>query len=502
MLLTVCILATCALVPAAARAASFTTGLQDINAFDDGDAVNFAHAKAAGAKYLKLTVYWPNVAPDANSQTKPSGFTPTDPGDPAYSWGNYDKQVREAVSNGLTPIIDVTNSPKWARAAGCDVDASCTPVPAEYAAFATAIAKRYSGTFNPGEGTLPRVGYWQAWIEPNLDFFYKPIFKGGKKVSPENYRGILNAFYGAIHGVNNSNQVISAGLAPLQRPNHTLGPLDFMRRLLCMQGRSDPKPQKGCNQKAKLDIWATHPYTTGGPTHEAPGPDDVSLGDLPQMTEVLRAADKAGHIQNSSAKTPFWVTEFSWDSKPPDAGGLKLPLLARWADEAMYRMYKAGVSNMIWFGIRDEAKRPGATDADLYQSGLYLRGATPSKDKPKQPFFRAFQFPFVALKTSKGFTFWGRTPNSRSATVQILVKSGAGGYRKLKTAKASGNGIFQGSVVKSGLAKNAQVEAKIAGQGTSVPFSLKYVNDFYQPPFGGHPGASRTKAKVTPKVRH
>ena len=499
MLLAASILLALALAsPAGAR--PFQTGLMDIDAFDSGDPLVFQRTKDAGAKYVKITLYWSRVAPGGVPGTSaPAGapVNPTDPSDPAYNWGVYDRQVRAAAAAGLEPILDVTNSPEWARN-NCTTDESCDPRTSDWHNFATAVAKRYNGNFNPGDGVLPAVRYYQAWIEPNLNFFYKPTFQGGRPVAPENYRALLNAFYDAVKGVNGGNIVISAGLAPLARPGTTIGPLDFMRRLLCMTGRKNPKPKRGCSAKTKLDVWATHPYTTGGPTHHAPGPDDVSLGDLPEMTKLLRAADKAGKIQNNSRKTPFWLTEFSWDSKPPDGGGLKSYIHARWLAEAFYRMYKAGISNVIWFQIRDEARHGGRSDAELYQSGLYLRGGTLAGDRPKRA-LTAFRFPFVALTTKKGFSFWGRLPDSRPGAVKIQVKDGGGGFRTVKSTRGRGGGVFAGNV-RGDFGKAANVRAKSA-KGTSLPFSLKYVKDFYQPPFGGHPQNNRAQAAATPK-RH
>jgi hypothetical protein len=251
-----------------------------------------------------------------------------------------------------------------------------------------------------------------------------------------------------------------------------------------MRGRKRPKPAPGCSGKAKVDIWATHPYTTGGPTHSAPGPDDVSLGDLRQMTALLRAADRAGKIQNSSARTPFWVTEFSWDTKPPDRGGVPTKLHALWMAEAFYRMYKAGVDTVFWFQIRDEA-RDGRPDAELYQSGLYSRGGSVAADKPKRA-LKVFKFPFVALrKGTKRFTFWGRTPKSKRGPVRIQLKNGRGGFVTVKKVSANKDGIFEGTVARRGLRRSGKVRAKVAGQGTSLPFVFTFRRDCYQPPFGG-----------------
>jgi hypothetical protein len=93
----------------------------------------------------------------------------------------------------------------------------------------------------------------------------------------------------------------------------SLGALTFMRELFCHQSVVEAEVQA---TGVRFDIWAHHPYTSGGPTHKAALPDDLSLGDLPEMSRVLRAGVKVGNIV-SPRPVEFWVTEFSWDTDPP-----------------------------------------------------------------------------------------------------------------------------------------------------------------------------------------
>ncbi|MEK6276644.1 MAG: hypothetical protein AABM29_01335 [Actinomycetota bacterium] len=461
-----------------AFARPFETGIVSTDSETQTEPLAMNRMKDAGTRYLKVAAFWSNIAPSRDSPDKPPSFDATDPGHPGYNWSAIDTAVREAAAAGLEPLLTVTDSPRWARQPGCTEQPICYPDPQEYADFATAIARRYSGSFDPGNGVLPRVRYWQAWVEPNLVIFFLPQFENGQKVSPDNYRRLLNAFSGAVKAVDPSNRVLMAGLAPLKRPGG-LGPLDFTRRLLCMQGRKKPKPEPGCDQSARFDIAATHPYTTGGPTHKAAGADDVSLGNLPLMTKLIRAANRAGKIQTDGGVVPFWVTEFSWDSKPPDPGGLKSKLHARWMAESFFRMWKAGVSAVLWFGLRDQAR--GEKIGDTAQSGLYLRGSSIAKDKAKRS-LKSFRFPFVALRKGRKILVWGRTPDSGPGKVRVEQNSGSG-FRKIATLKANSDGIFTRKV-RSG-ETTGKVRAKLLGGSKSLPFSLKYVKDFYVPPFGG-----------------
>jgi len=480
----------------ASAASSFSTGILDIDAFQSSDTIPFERAEKAGTKYIKNNLYWAHTVAGTESSDRPGTnqdpFVATNPDSKYYNWSIYDRFVRNTVGHNMEPILTVTNSPKWARK-GCTDSEICSPVPSDYGDFAKAVAKRYSGDFNPGDGTgvLPRVKYFQAWVEPNLYHFYSPVFKkNGAPASPYSYRDILNAFYDGIHSVNDSNVVMAAGLAPNAVKDAAISPLDFTRRVLCMTGNyRTPRPKPGCSARTKADVWAVHPYTTGAPTHYPDNPENMSVAALPRMTKLLKAANRAGHLSGSRSTTPLWATEFSWDSKPPDPGGLPWNLQTRWVAQAMYLMFRADVNTMIWFGLRDESRGDNRPFSETYDSGLYLRGNTLAKDKPKKV-IKAFRYPFVANKTSYGFNYWGRTPDgsspySTSPKVAIFArKKGGGGFVRVATAQANANGIFQGRVRGKGYTAAGSVKSKISGGPYSVPFGLNKTRDFYQPPFG------------------
>ena len=71
------------------------------------------------------------------------------------------------------------------------------PDPAEFAAFGSAIAQRYSGTY----AGLPRVRLFEAWNEPNASFFLSPPYANGQPYTPQLYRAMVNAFSAAVHTV-------------------------------------------------------------------------------------------------------------------------------------------------------------------------------------------------------------------------------------------------------------------------------------------------------------
>lgn len=430
----------------------------------------------AGATFSRVIIFWSHTV----GGTKPTDWNPSDPADPNYDWSDTDDRIKDAVNAGVTPLVQIFSAPKWAERCNAPGEPGiCNPDPVEFQKFTAAALKRYSGEFLD----LPKVSYWEPWNEPNLHIFFKPQRKGSARPSPDLYRELLNRFAAVVRNHDPANKVVGGGLAPLGGTN-SIGPLDFTRRLLCMKGRAKPKPIRGCNKKSSFDIWAVNPYTTGSPTHQARSADDVQLGDLPEMSKLIKAAKRAGRIKTGASHIPFWVTEFSWDSKPPDPNGLPMGLLSRWTAEAMFRSWQAGVENFFWLTLRDWPREPGQPWSETIESGLYFRGETIEQDRPKQV-LKAFKFPFVAFRKSAGITVWGRTPDSKPGRIAIkFSKSRNGGLRRLKTVKADRFGIFKTQVrTRLGKNKRGYVSATYAGE-RSLPFSLKPVKDRYHPPFG------------------
>lgn len=462
------------LTPQASAARPLATG---ITVPDSGlvSKLGYDRIRKAGASYTRIYVYWRQIAP----AEEPNDWNPVDPADPNYNWFGADYQLTNAVKAGLTPIVQISGAPNWAERCKVENRAGvCNPDPVAFQRFTRATVKRYSGNFNG----LPKARYWLPWNEPNLNLYFMPQRKGKKRFSPGLYRNLLNRFAAVVKSSDSSNKVVGGGLAPLGGDTST-NPLDFTRRLLCMKGLKRPRPIPGCKSRGRFDIWAINPYTSGGPTHKSIHPDDMQLGDVGEMVTLIRAAKRFGKIRSSKRYVPVWITEFSWDSKPPDPGGLRMGILSRWASEAMFRSWRAGVDNFFWLTLRDWKKPAGVPFSQSIESGLWFRGATLQKDRPKRV-LKAFRFPFVAFRHKRGIMVWGRTPNSKPGRVTIRFGRKYGKVnRRVKVVRSNKFGVFQ-KFIRTSLGRNKRGFLTARFGATSLPFSLKRIPSFYQTPFG------------------
>jgi hypothetical protein len=476
------LLALCACCPFAAGAAAaprpLVTGVSNVYS---NEVAAFEHTRATGSTTVLSALRWNAIAP----AQEPPNWNPEDPADPHYEWRFFDDWVIRAVQAGLTPIFDVRGAPRWAeRCRAGSEDAVCDPDPAALYAFTRAAAQRYSGRFEyrPHQ-YLPRVVYWQGLNEPNLSLFFEPQYKGDAMVSADLYRTLLNTFYGAVKSVDPSNLVIAAGLGPIAVPHFTIGPLAFTRKLLCMTGTNrQPRPARtGCEGGVNFDIFDIHPYTTGGPTHEG-GANNVELGDIWKLQTLLAAADRAGRINSAFGRTPLWVTEFGWDSNPPDPGGLSMKIEKQWIAEALHELWGFGVTNAMWYSLDDFPPEPKLPFSQTLQTGLYFWAPKSAEEQPKEIMY-AFRFPFVAIRQGQGLKIWGRTPTSQGGRVKIQALRD-GKWKKLSVARADAFGIFE-AFVKTGYGKGKKGSVRAVFGGERSPgFPMRRVGDFPHAPFG------------------
>lgn len=409
-------------------------------------ATAFGNARGAGASTWRLKVAWSSVAPNR----PPTRVSAADPSWAGYRWGDLDQRLRAVVAAGLKPLPFVIGAPSWAEGAGRP-PASRTvpqgvwrPSPTALGDFAVALAKRYSGRFpDPSDPAraLPAVSRWQVWNEPNLSVDLAPqwVRKGGRWTpeSPRLYRSLLNAFYTSIKSISPSAVVVTAGTGPygdLNEGDPRMPPVRFWRELLCVSSGKVPKA-KNC-PKVSFDAIAHHPYPIGPPRRTARNPDDAVVPDVRKITRLLPAAARRGTIRPAGAK-PLWITEISWDSRP-DPDGVSLEQQATYLQGALYVLYQQGADLVSWFNLRDQAPIPSY--AATYQSGIFLRGSTPSEDVPK-PSYTAFRFPFTAYRTRGVARLWGMAPAGGAVTIQARQ-----GDRWVTAARlrAAGNRIFTG----------------------------------------------------------
>jgi hypothetical protein len=412
--------------------------------------------REAGATIVRIPVNWGDIV---NAAPGP-GFVPTDPASSEYHFAPIDAAVLGTVAAGLTPLLVVAHAPAFAEATPrwrYAYPGSWDPSPDALRAFATALARRYDGSFpdplDPAR-PLPRVRLFQAWNEPNLARYLEPqwVAREGHwtAFSPSLYRELLNGFYDGIKAVARRDVVVAAGVAPNGDPAGVgrMAPVSFLRSLLCLSVNAAQRVS-ACPDPPHFEVLAFHPLSVGNPDVPAPSALEVSISDAGKITGLLRQAERA-HTALPSGQKRVWVTELDWESAPQSPQGVPPRLQAAWVSRALHRLWVAGVSLVSWEYLVDaypgvqlstpaggvvEVPRP----AGLYAAGIGGQFATAT---PK-PFLHGFTFPFDPLRVdARRVRVWALLKRPRRPALLQRESRRGGGWLTIAHLHANGAGVL------------------------------------------------------------
>jgi hypothetical protein len=415
-----------------------------------------ARSVDVGAQIVRVDVGWPAPA----TATRPAGFDARDPADPQYDFTRADAAVVAADAHGLDVLAGFTSAPRWADGAGRPADVTpgtWKPSARALEEYGAALARRYSGSFpdpaRPGQ-SLPRAHAFQLWNEPNLSKYLNPQWNGRRAYAPVLYRRMLNGFYRGVKSVDRKAIVVTAGTAPFGDPQvggNRIQPARFWRELLCLRRSRGVLRGTACPNPARFDVLSHHPYSVGQPRRKALNADDVSIPDIGKLTTLLRAAERKARALPRK-RHPMWVTEVSYDSKPPDPDGVAQATHARWLQETFFVLWRQGVSTITWFRVHDQLPVPSF--AATTQSGVFF------EDGRAKLAANAFRFPLVAERADrKSLRVWGRSPLAG----RLVIERRAGDrWRSVRTIRVRRHATFLARVGR--VTGRDRLRARIGGE--------------------------------------
>jgi hypothetical protein len=420
--------------PAASASSRQLLVMQDDARVRSAPAATLSEFAGLGADAVKINLYWDEVAP--NTRRKPSGFDGANPA--SYSWGSYDTAVDAIVAQGLQPYLSIGgHAPKWATH-GRGRAGTMRPSAKEFRLFAQAAGQHY-----------PNVQIWSIWNEPNLDSWLGPQRSKGTPLSPSIYRGLYLAGYRGLDSAGHRGDTILLGeLMPRGGTSPTkVRPLEFLREMACLdrryhQIRGAAAKKRGCRKVGRFPTSgiAYHPYTPPAGPHVAEGPDDAAIGQLSRLRATIDALARRGKLPR---RLPIWITEFGYQTKPPDPlQGTPLKRAAAFMDESEWIAFRnPRVATYSQYTLLDDPPRAGSGPLrwSSWQAGLrFING------KRKPHVYDAFSLPvFVrTLSANRVEVFGGRRALS-SGTAQIESKAPGASYRSLGTADVNQAGYFR-----------------------------------------------------------
>src|SRR5205823_635033 len=208
-LVAMCVVAAGAKAKPASAARGMLVGVYDPNAPFDTPDKTFPTLVNLRAQIIRVNLNWFDVA-------KKQPVHPSDPADPAYDWARYDTLMLNAKKNNVQVLFTIYGTPRWAN--GTKKGTNRAPrqmVFLKY--FATAAAKRYSGTYKRDDDVvLPAVRKWLAWNEPNNPVFLTPQWTKINRnrytqTAAKLYAGICTAVWSGVHATHLKQEVVACG---------------------------------------------------------------------------------------------------------------------------------------------------------------------------------------------------------------------------------------------------------------------------------------------------
>ena len=364
VLIVLCSLAASAKPPVAKASGGMLVGLYEPILPLTSPIKAFATFKSLRVRVLRMDLQWGAVV----AKRKPAH--PADPADPAYNWDLYDQFVLNAKRNHIVVLFTIFGTPPWANG-GQKVNRAPKQM-SSLRLFAFAAAKRYSGTFKRGDGTvLPAVRRWMAWNEPNNPVFLRPQWQrvGGRNIpiAAKRYAQMCTAVYAGVHATHLKQTVACGGTDPRgnnkargRRPS--IAPLTFLKAL------------KRFGLK-RFDVYAHHPYYSSPQETPTTMPRSKNVITLANINILIR------ELTRLYGRKPLWITEYGYQTRPPDPH-----FGVSWAKQGRYLTKAFSVARrnpritlMTWFLLRDERRLSG------WQSGLETVGGK------RKPAFYAFR---------------------------------------------------------------------------------------------------------------
>jgi len=398
----------------------------------DATAAEFA---SLGVDVVKVQLYWKDVAPVG--RRKPAGFDAANPA--SYHWNTYPGAVNAILAAGMRPYISVgSGAPRWATN-GRGRAGTGRPNAKEFGLFAQAVGRQF-----------PNVHIWSFWNEPNLYSWLSPQRTRGIPQSPSIYRKLYLAGHSGLRASGHGGDRILLGELMPRGGNSSrkVRPLDFLREMVCLdnhyrQYRGRAARARGCGRVGRIPTsgLAYHPYTLrGGPSIDD-GPGDAAIGQLSRVTETLDALGRRGKLPR---RLPLWITEFGYQTRPPDPiFGVALKRAAAFMDASEWLAFRdKRIASYSQYTLWDDPPHTGGRPFQrwsTWQSGLRF-----GNGRAKPGVYKAFRLPFLVRQLGPDVVELfggGRTGPGPTATIEARAPGRR--YRVIATPAVNEAGYFR-----------------------------------------------------------
>jgi len=233
------------------------------------------------------------------------------PEEGTWEFERYDAMLDALEASNIELVAILAYGTPWASSQTTGESTYPPDDPADFAAFAAAVAERYQG----------RVTKYEIWNEPNAGRFWRPEISG----DPEAWGELALLAARAIHAADPMAEVILGGtFFPAQI---IIGGEEFVERALAAH------PEL----LVEADTIAVHPYPTY-PPQVAPESEENSNTRLVDVVATMRTLTDG---------MPVMISEYGW----PVWGDVDEDIQAQFLERAALLSAGAGVTGICWYTL-------------------------------------------------------------------------------------------------------------------------------------------------------
>src|SRR4051812_41250951 len=354
--------------------------------------------KALGTDLVKVQVYWHEIVPGPK---KPAGFDGANPAN--YNWSIYDDIVRGALARGMQPFLSLGGrAPQWATGKRTRLhNGTYRPSATQFRLFSQAAGRHF-----------PQVHIWSEWNEGNLGSWLQPQRgKHGVPLSPSIYRKLyLSGHKGLVDSGHGSDTILLGELMPLgARSSKKVPPLTFLREMVCLDRhyrhyRGRAAKARGCKRikRTPPSGVASPPSTPRGGLRAKPRSGEASISTLRRLTRTLDRLARRGKFKR---RLPVWITEFGFQTRPPDPFQYSIRKVPGYLDEGEWIAFRnRRVRSYDQYTIFDDS--PGAGSAFRRWAG-FQEGLRFSSGRAKPGVYSAFRMPAFVRSLGRAVEVFG-----------------------------------------------------------------------------------------------
>ena len=301
-----------------------------------------------GVTTTRVDLFWGDIAPSEPDD-------PRDPADPAYDWSRADLIMLGLAERGITPIVSVYHTPRWASGGRALPEGGrfnvVAPDPDAFGDFMAAHATRYAGGHeSPGGDPLPEVRRFEIWNEPNLSGFLIPQGQepGADDVDHDlrldQYAAMVEAAYRPIKEANPDALVIAGVGGPRSSTGDTgMGAVDWANGL--------------AERDIPLDAYSQHVYPAQ--------PPEVQTEVIPSWSSIGRFLDELDRFRPG---LPLYITEAGYTTAltPYRDTAVTEEEQAEYLEQiySLPQLRTDRIRAVVWFNLQDNVNWPAGLIRD------------------------------------------------------------------------------------------------------------------------------------------